>query len=325
MADVAASVLAKLRNKAKASGISYQQCLQLFVQEEFLRKLSKSGCEDTLILKGGLFIYTLTNFESRATIDVDFLLRGYSNSIDDVKELICKIIDTPTGNDYIEMRAKGFEEISPQRKYHGISTQIIAQIKNVRVPFNVDIGVGDIIVPRAEERTINTQLPDFEAPVIKTYSLESTIAEKFDAILQRFELTGRMKDFYDIYYLSIIGHTGDYNDVEKLSDIVKRGSYLGLDRFGLDEFNSLDNRVNTLDQLCQKGLINSLVVSHDIVVVFDADYDDFSELPRKRAEGRTFNYFCKKVVPLLEKRGYNAADIEKLLVDNPKQFFDNCG
>lgn len=63
MADIAASVLAKLRNKAKASGISYQQCLQLFVQEEFLRKLSKSGCEDTLILKGGLFIYTLTNFE----------------------------------------------------------------------------------------------------------------------------------------------------------------------------------------------------------------------------------------------------------------------
>ena len=76
MADIAASVLAKLRNKAKASGISYQQCLQLFVQEEFLRKLSKSGCEDNLILKGGLFIYTLTNFESRATIDVDFLLRA---------------------------------------------------------------------------------------------------------------------------------------------------------------------------------------------------------------------------------------------------------
>ena len=58
MADIAASVLAKLRNKAKASGISYQQCLQLFVQEEFLRKLSKSGGEDTLILKGGLFIIT---------------------------------------------------------------------------------------------------------------------------------------------------------------------------------------------------------------------------------------------------------------------------
>ena len=113
-----------------------------------------------------------------------------------------KIINTPTGNDYILMTAKGFEEISPQRKYHGISAQIIGQIKNVRIPFNVDIGVGDVIVPQAEQRTINTQLPDFETPIIKTYSLESTIAEKFDAILQRFELTGRMKDFYDIYYLA---------------------------------------------------------------------------------------------------------------------------
>lgn len=202
MADIATSVLAKLRNKAKSSGTSYKQCLQLFMQEEFLRKLSKSRCDDFLILKGGLFIYTLTNFESRATIDVDFLLIGYSNSIDNVKDLICKIIDTPTGNDYIKMTAKGFEEISPQRKYHGSSTQIIGRIKNVRVPFNVNIGVGDIIVPKAEQRRIHTQLPDFEVPVIKTYSLESTVAEKFDAILQRFELTGRMKDFYDIYYLS---------------------------------------------------------------------------------------------------------------------------
>ena len=202
VADKAASFLAKLRNKAKASGISYQQCLQLFMQEEFLRKLSKSGYKDFLVLKGGLFIYTLTNFESRATIDVDFLLRNFSNSIDDVKELVEKIINTPTGNDYILMTAKGFEEISPQRKYHGISAQIIGQIKNVRIPFNVDIGVGDVIVPQAEQRTINTQLPDFETPIIKTYSLESTIAEKFDAILQRFELTGRMKDFYDIYYLA---------------------------------------------------------------------------------------------------------------------------
>ena len=182
MADKAASVLAKLRNKAKASGISYQQCLQLFVQEEFLRKLSKSGYDEFLILKGGLFIYTLTNFESRATIDADFLLRGFSNSIEDVKELIEKILTTPTGNDYIFMAAKGFEEISPQKKYHGISAQIIGQIKNVRVPFNVDIGVGDVIVPKAEQRTIQTQLPDFEAPVINTYSLESTIAEKLDAM-----------------------------------------------------------------------------------------------------------------------------------------------
>ena len=202
MADIAASVLAKLRNKAKSVGISYQQCLQLFMQEEFLRKLSKSGLKKFLVLKGGLFIYTLTNFESRATIDVDFLLRDMSNSINVVETLIDEILKVPTGNDYIEMTASSFEEISPQRKYHGISAQIIGKIKNVRVPFNIDMGIGDVIVPHAMEQKIQTQLPNFEAPVIFTYSLESTIAEKFDAILQRFELTGRMKDFYDIYYLA---------------------------------------------------------------------------------------------------------------------------
>ncbi len=202
MVDIAASVLAKLRNKAKNAGVSYQQCLQLFMQEEFLRKLSKSGYEENLVLKGGLFIYTLTNFESRATVDVDFLLRHFSNSMEDVQILLEKIICTDTGNDYITMKTKRFEKISPQRKYNGISVQIIAQIKSVCVPFSIDIGIGDVITPKAEERTITTQLPEFEAPIIKTYSIESAIAEKFDAMLQRFELTSRMKDFYDIYYLA---------------------------------------------------------------------------------------------------------------------------
>ena len=243
MADKAASVLAKLRNKAKEIGISYQQCLQLFVQEEFLRKLSLSGYDDCLVLKGGLFIYTLTNFESRATVDVDFLLRKYSNSMNDIKELISKILNTPTGNDYIIMTAKGFEEISPQRKYHGISVQITGQIKNVRVPFNVDIGVGDVIVPKAEQRTINTQLPDFEATIIKTYSLESTIAEKFDAILQRFELTGRMKDFYDIYYLS---RTFDFDGAKVQTAIFETLQHRGT-TYDKDSFDRIVSLVDDID------------------------------------------------------------------------------
>ena len=60
MADVAASVLAKLRNKAKASGISYQQCLQLFVQEEFLRKILRFSW------------YVLHNSKYKAKIPSDF-------------------------------------------------------------------------------------------------------------------------------------------------------------------------------------------------------------------------------------------------------------
>ena len=232
MPDIGASVLAKLKNKAKVSGVSYQQCLQLFFQEEFLRRLSKSKYVDNLVLKGGLFIYTLTNFESRATIDVDFLLRQQSNAIADIKIIIDEILAIPTGNDYISMETKGYEEISPQRKYKGVSTQIIGHIKNVRVPFNVDIGVGDVIIPKAEFRKISTQLPEFEVPEVNTYSLESTIAEKFDAILQRFELTGRLKDFYDIYYLA---RTFDFDGLKLQNAIFEtlqnRGTHYEKDSF----------------------------------------------------------------------------------------------
>jgi hypothetical protein len=63
--DKVASILAKLQNKARETGRSFQLCLQLFCQEEFLRKVALSKYADNLILKGGLFIYTLTNFEGR--------------------------------------------------------------------------------------------------------------------------------------------------------------------------------------------------------------------------------------------------------------------
>lgn len=202
MADKAASVLAKLKNKARAAGISYQQCLQLFFQEEFLRRLAASPYAENFVLKGGLFIYTLTNFESRATVDVDFLMRGLNNDLARMDAILAEILAVETGNDFVTFRAEKAEPIALQRKYHGVSTQITGFIKNVRVPFNVDIGVGDVIVPGAERRPIQTQLEGYTQPAILTYSLESTVAEKFDAILQRFELTGRMKDFYDIYYLS---------------------------------------------------------------------------------------------------------------------------
>lgn len=202
MPDIAASVLAKLKNKAKSSGKPLQLYMQLFCQEEFLRRISLSKYADNLVLKGGLFIYTLSNFESRATIDVDFLLRQLPSGVDDIKKVINDIIATNTGNDFIVFESKGFEQISPQRKYQGVSFQIIGKIKNTRTPFNIDIGIGDIIVPKAEKRVIPVQIPDFIAPKISTYSLESTIAEKFDAILQRLEMTSRMKDFYDIWYLA---------------------------------------------------------------------------------------------------------------------------
>ena len=62
--------------------------------------------------------------------------------------------------------------------------------------------MGDVIVPNQEKRKIPTQLDDFIAPTVNTYSLETTIAEKIDAILSLMEFSSRMKDYYDIYYLA---------------------------------------------------------------------------------------------------------------------------
>ena len=202
--DMGASVIARLKNKAKETGKPFQLHLQLFCQEEFLRRLAASCYAENLVLKGGLFIYTLTNFESRATVDIDFLLQQFPGRIEDIKRMVDEIISVDSGNDFITFTSRGFETISPQRKYTGVSFQLVGQIKNTRTPFDVDFGVGDIIIPVPRKRTIPVQLDGFGAPEVLTYSLESTIAEKFDALLQRLELTSRMTDIYDIYYLSSI-------------------------------------------------------------------------------------------------------------------------
>lgn len=202
MADIAASVLARLKNKAKESGRSYQLCLQLFCQEEFLRRLEKSQYSENLVLKGGLFIYSITDFDSRVTVDVDFLLRKVPNTPEQLQTVIETIISTPAGNDFVTFEIKDIAPIAVAKKYAGIGVSLVARIKNTKTPFSIDFGVGDVIVPKQEKRKIPTQLDGFTEPAVNTYSLETTIAEKIDAILSLMEFSSRMKDYYDIYYLA---------------------------------------------------------------------------------------------------------------------------
>ena len=202
MADIAVSVLARLKNKAAESGRSYQLCLQLFCQEEFLRRLEKTKYAENLVLKGGLFLYSLTDFDSRVTVDVDFLLRKIPNTPELLKGILEEIIAVHTGNDFVTFEIKDVAPIAVAKKYAGIGASIVARIKNTRTPFSIDFGVGDVIVPKQEKRKIPTQIEDFDSPMINTYSIETTVAEKIDAILSLMEFSSRMKDYYDIYYLA---------------------------------------------------------------------------------------------------------------------------
>lgn len=112
MADISASVLARLKNKAAEKGRSYQLCLQLFCQEEFLRRVEASKYAENLVLKGGLFIYSITNFDSRVTVDVDFLLRKIPNTPEQLKAVLEEIIASDTGNDFITFEVKNIAPIA---------------------------------------------------------------------------------------------------------------------------------------------------------------------------------------------------------------------
>lgn len=178
--------------------------LNLFCQEEFIRRLAESGYYENVILKGGYLIYLISGFTTRVTKDADYLLKNFSNDIETVKKLVTKIISTNSdNNEFINLQIKTLEIINETKEYHGVRVNFIGLIGKTKTPFSIDFGIGDIIVPCPIKRILPSLLPDFIQPQILTYSLESTIAEKLDAIISKMEYTSRMKDFYDLYYLAI--------------------------------------------------------------------------------------------------------------------------
>lgn len=200
--NIEASVLARLKNKSKEEKIALQQLLNLFCQEEFIRRLSVSKYSEKLVLKGGFLLYAISDFTTRPTIDSDYLLKDHSNDIKSVEKMINEILSVETSNTFIELQLRNLESIREIKKYHGVRVNLMGIIGQTRTPFSIDFGVGDVVVPSSVVRTLPVLLPDFEKPEVLTYSLESTIAEKLDAIISLMEATSRMKDFYDIYYLA---------------------------------------------------------------------------------------------------------------------------
>lgn len=254
---MAASTLARLKNQSKEEGKPFQMILHLFAQEEFLRKLSQSKYVNNLILKGGMFIYILTGFESRPTRDIDFLICNLHGSLDNIEQIMREIYAIDTGNDFITLEIMGVEEISVNKKYPGTRIRFTGHINNVRIPFSIDVGIDDIIIPNPVLRKIITRLPDFQSPSIYTYSLESTIAEKFDSILQRMAGTSRMKDFYDIYYLSgifdfngkllsrAVSNTLNHRNREKQKDAFSEIDHFRDNKFLITQWNAFEPAKNT--------------------------------------------------------------------------------
>jgi predicted nucleotidyltransferase component of viral defense system len=199
--NLAKSVRARLLNIARQTDKPFEELLVLYGLERFLFRLSQSVHKDNFILKGGLLLIGMGVPQARPTRDIDFL-GLISGNIEAVSRTVQEIgsIDIEDGMVY-DFSQLTNEPMSPNSDYPGIRFKFLGRLGRTRIPMQVDIGFGDRVVPAAKEMSFRTLL-DMEPPVIRSYAVETIIAEKFEAALDLGDLNSRMKDFFDIWVLS---------------------------------------------------------------------------------------------------------------------------
>jgi hypothetical protein len=216
--NTAASVHRRLLNKTKESSRPFNELLQHFAIERFIYRLSKSPHADRFILKGALMFSVWSGSGSRPTMDIDLLGR-----IDNSLEVIVAAMKDACGMD-VEADGMSFNaetvtavRITEDAEYEGVRVRVRGGLGNARVSLQIDIGFGDVIVP-GPIKVAYPALLDFPAPELNGYTMESTIAEKFQAMVKLGVLNSRMKDFYDIWMLS---RTFDFRG-EMLAEAVEK-------------------------------------------------------------------------------------------------------
>ena len=202
--NVTASVLARLRRDAKSSGAPFQQVLQLYAIERFLYRISKSGHARSVVLKGALLLKTIGIPRARPTMDIDMLRKGRADQ-DSLLALVkdCAILDVEADGIAFIADSTAAEEIRKDSEYKGTRVLMDARMDNVRLRIQIDFVVGDVMVPGP--RLIEYPVLLTGEPVhLLAYPIESSIAEKLQAMVTLGDANSRMKDFYDVWILSLI-------------------------------------------------------------------------------------------------------------------------
>lgn len=197
-----ASIKEKLKNVAKREGKPFDYLLTLYLIERFLYRLSISRYADKFVLKGGVLLYTILDEKARATKDVDMLARELNNSLEDFSDILREICMMESDDAlFFDVETLSIERIKEDAAYEGVRAKISAFLDRTKKVLQMDIGFGDIVVPGAV-RMEYPSLLEMKQPVIQAYSIESVIAEKFEAMIFLAEFNSRMKDFYDICSLA---------------------------------------------------------------------------------------------------------------------------
>ena len=199
----AASLQQKLRNHAKATGDDVALVLVRYLNERFLYRLSLSPYRDRFVLRGAT-LFTVWNGEPhRATRDIDLLAVGDSSpaTVRKVIEAVCaQPVDDEDGvvflpdTLHVEERAEG-------QIYQGLHIEMAATLSAARLRLEIDIAFGEAVVPPPQEIDLLSLL-EKPAPRLRAYQKETAVAEKCQALTTLGMINTRMKDFYDLWYLS---------------------------------------------------------------------------------------------------------------------------
>jgi len=120
----------------------------------------------------------------------------------------------------------------------------------------------------------------------------------------------------------IIGHSGDTTDLDYLEELIAAGSYIGMDRFGLDNILSFDERVDTVARMCERGHAGKMVLAQDASCYID--WLPEAALPLVLPNWH-YLHIHNDVLPALRRRGVTEEQITTMLVDNPRAIFTHGG
>lgn len=200
--NITASIKAKLINYAKQNNKTVDFVYLQYCQERLLYRLSQSQYKNNFILKGGLSLLALEINKSRPTKDIDFLAVLTKNDFYEIENIFREIINLEFDDGVIFENDIKLEEIKKDAEYQGIRVKINAKLERSKSILSIDIGFGDKILGNAKEILFPVILSDLKAPLLKTYPIESIIAEKFQAMVVLNYQNSRFKDFYDILFLA---------------------------------------------------------------------------------------------------------------------------
>jgi predicted nucleotidyltransferase component of viral defense system len=199
--DIAKSIKARLFNLAKKERLDYQLLVIRYLYERLLYRLSISDYRDKFYLKGGVLLYAFEKEYSRPTLDIDFLGVKIKNDMVHIKNVFIEICSMPCEEDGVDFDINTIttEEITKQKDYTGIRLSFVAHLDSIRQLMKMDTGFGDVVMPSPLIISYPALMEELPQATVFAYSLESVVAEKFQAMIELSEVNSRYKDFYDVY------------------------------------------------------------------------------------------------------------------------------